>query len=48
MAALHKVVDDILALAEELGRGTIETVLAKDDMDLGLEMLQRMMGEQGR
>ncbi len=48
MAALHKVVDDILALANELGRGTIETVLAKDDAELGLEMLLRMMGEQGR
>jgi len=43
MAALHKVVDDILALAEELGRGTIETVLAKDDVELGLEVLQRMV-----
>jgi len=45
MTALHKVVDEILALADELGRGTIETVLAKDDMELGLEALQRMMGE---
>ncbi len=42
MAALHKVVDDILTLAEELGRGTIETVLAKDDAELGLEMLLAM------
>jgi len=38
----------ILALADELGRGTIETVLAKDDMELGLEALQRMMDERGR
>ncbi len=45
MVALHKVMDEILALADELGRGTIETVLAKDDMELGLEALQRMMGE---
>jgi len=44
----HKAVDDILALAEELGRGTIERVLAKDDRELGLEVLQRMMGEQER
>jgi len=48
MAALHTVVDDILALADELGRGTIDTVLAKDDMELGLEVLQRMMGKQER
>ncbi len=48
MAALRAVVDEILALAEELGRGTIETVLAKDDRELGLEVLQRMMGEQER
>jgi len=46
MAALHKVVDDILALADELGRGTIETVLATDDMELGLDVLRRMMGDQ--
>ena len=39
MAALHKVVDDILALADEVGRGTIETVLARDDAEMGLEML---------
>ncbi len=45
MAALHQVVDDILALAEELGRGTIETMLAKDDAELGLEMLLRQFGE---
>jgi len=39
MTALHKVVGDILALADELGRGTIEKVLAKDDMEVGLEFL---------
>jgi len=48
MAALRKVVDDILALTDELGRGTIESVLAKDDAELGLEMLRRMMGERER
>jgi len=48
MAVLHTVVDDILALAEELGRGTIDTVLAKDDMELGLEALQWMMEERDR
>ncbi len=36
MAALHTVVGDILALAGELGRGTIEKVMAKDDATLGL------------
>lgn len=45
MDVLHTVIDDILALAEELGRGTIETVLATDDAELGLEMLRRMMDE---
>jgi len=39
MAALHKVVDDILALADEWGRGTIETVPTRDDAEMGLEML---------
>ncbi len=47
MDVLHTVIDDILALADELGRGTIETVLAKGDMELGLEMLQRMIDEPG-
>jgi len=48
MAALHKVVDDILALADELGRGTIEKVMAKDDMELGLEFLLRLTREGDR
>ena len=45
MAALHKVVDDILALAEELGRGTIEQMMAKSDLEVGLEMLTRLARE---
>ncbi len=45
MAALRKVVDDILALADELGRGTIEKMMAKDDMEVGLEMLTRLARE---
>ena len=45
MVVLHKVVDDILTLAGELAGGTIETMLTKDDAELGLEMLLRMMGE---
>jgi len=50
MIALHKVVDDILALADELAAGTIEKVLAKDDMEVGLEMLLRLArdGERDR
>ncbi len=47
MVALRTVIDNILALADELGRGTIESVLAKDDAELGLETLLRMMGQQG-
>ncbi len=46
LPALHKVIDDILALADELGRGTIERVLVRDDAELGLETLLRMMGQQ--
>lgn len=42
MAALHNVVDDILALADELGRGTIEQMMAKSDVEVGLEMLLRL------
>jgi len=42
MAALHNVVDDILALADELAAGTIEKMMATDDMELGLEMLMRL------
>jgi hypothetical protein len=45
MATLRAVVTSILALADELKKGTIETVLATDDAELGLEMLLRQMGE---
>jgi hypothetical protein len=45
MAALREVATSILTLADELKRGTIETVLAKDDGELGLEMLLRQLGE---
>ncbi len=50
MTALHKVVDDILALADEPAAGTIEKMLAKDDMEVGLEMLLRLArdGERDR
>jgi signal transduction histidine kinase len=39
---LRAVLDDILKLAEELKQGTIERVLAKSDLELGLEALLRM------
>ncbi len=45
MAALRTVVTSILTLADELKRGTIETLLATDDGELGLEMLLRQLGE---
>ena len=48
MAALRTVVGEILALADELGQGTIERVLAKDDAELGLETLLRIMGQHGK
>jgi hypothetical protein len=34
---------NVLELAEELSKGTIEKVMAKSDEELGLEMLLRMM-----
>ena len=39
---LRAVLSDILELAEELQQGTIERVLAKSDLELGLEALLRM------
>ena len=39
---LRTVLDDILALADELKQGTIERVLAKSDLELGIEALPRM------
>ncbi|MFI5305100.1 MAG: hypothetical protein ACHQYP_09945 [Nitrospiria bacterium] len=35
-----EIVNKILSLAEELKKGTIDTILAKDDMDLGFEILE--------
>jgi hypothetical protein len=35
------VIDSILSLAEQLKQGTIEKVLAKSDLELGLEFLLR-------
>ena len=39
---LRAVLSDILELAEELQQGTIERVLAKSDLELGIEALLRM------
>jgi hypothetical protein len=39
---LRVVLSAILALAEELQQGTIERVLAKSDLELGIEALLRM------
>jgi hypothetical protein len=33
----------VLAVADELSRGTIDTVLAKSDLELGIEALMRGM-----
>jgi len=42
MAHLRQINSDVLALAEELSKGTIEKQLAKSDFELGLEALLRM------
>jgi signal transduction histidine kinase len=39
---LRAVLEDILKLAGELKQGTIERVLAKSDLELGIEALLRM------
>jgi len=41
MAQLRQVITDILALADELKQGTIEQVLGKSDVELGLDFLRR-------
>ena len=38
---LRSVLTQILELADEFGRGTIERQLAKSDLELGLEYLMR-------
>ena len=38
---LRKVLTNILALADELKGGTIDKILAKSDLELGIEMLLR-------
>jgi hypothetical protein len=42
MAKLRQINSDVLTLAEELSKGTIEKQLTKSDFELGLEALLRM------
>lgn len=44
MQKIHTVVDNVLALASELGKGTIEKQLAKSDEQMGMEALMKMLG----
>ena len=46
MATLRQVITDILALADELKKGTIEQVLGKSDEELGLDFLLRHLSQQ--
>jgi hypothetical protein len=41
IAQLRQVNAEVLAVADELSRGTIDTVLAKSDLELGIETLMR-------
>ncbi len=41
IAQLRRVNSDALAMAAKLSHGTIETVLAKSDLQLGMEALLR-------
>lgn len=43
IAQLRQVNSDVLAVAAELSHGTIETVLAKSDLQLGIEALLRRL-----
>lgn len=47
MQRLHEVLAAILALADELKEGTIEKVLAKSDLEVGVETLLRW-GREGQ
>jgi hypothetical protein len=43
MQKLHEVIDQVLDLADELSKGTIEKTMAKSDEQLGLEYLMKML-----
>jgi len=44
MIDLHRIVEQILALADRLKTQTIETLLAKSDAEVGLEWLLNHRG----
>jgi len=48
LGRLRAVIDTILALMDELKGGTIEQMLAKSDLEVGLEMLTRLARERER
>jgi len=48
LGRLRAVIDTILALMDELKGGTIEKMMAKSDLEVGLEMLLRLTREQDR
>ena len=45
MAKLRENNTKVLELADELGKGTIEKIMAKSDEELGLEYLMKMLGK---
>ncbi len=47
LGRLRAVIDKILALMDELKGGTIEKMMAKSDLEVGLEMLMRLARAQG-
>jgi hypothetical protein len=47
LGRLRAVIDKILALMDGLKGGTIEQMLAKSDLEVGLEMLMRLAHERG-
>ncbi len=47
LGRLRAVIDKILALMDELKGGTIEQMMAKSDLEVGLEMLLRLARDQG-
>ncbi len=48
LGRLRAVIDTILALMDELKGGTIEMMMAKSDLEVGLEMLLRRPLERDR
>jgi hypothetical protein len=47
LGRLRAVIDTTLALIHELKDGTIEQMMAKSDLEVGLEMLMRQARKQG-